>query len=955
MLKTPRAQTHTHLANEVLELAVAADTEYLAVGKWFNQLTYSEVLTDFSLIDCVPPVSNSVFRSIVIFKRRAGSSWEEFQRRGNRFSSDYVTIVEHVRQKDATEARGVVNPMAEETLSHVHELVEGSGEVHTSDILRASLVLRKGFVPEGEPAAAHEAERPQPTGKKDIEEMFRMCSTEETLDKALQIAISILKRCQEEASADDLMNWLSGYFTEYPPTDDQVEYVRSMCAHAKLHGQFGIEEYAASTFLMAMFIAQVEHMKKARNTLTARLLHMPVCNLAEVAMSIHQLVVTTLPDLLTEMEAIRTLAVHTIASHGAAKASVSGIKGVSALLSGVGAALVLVLPPVGASLLASSVIASLAAAMVKGKLSASDKKTMELWCASLKKKEEHFQLDFKKIIAHLGMNLETQKVEDGLQTVSPHNVAAAKNEELKNVFSAAMGGLTPDGAALIGHMGTSHLVTAEMVSKTTSGVLGAMTLGAISERISFLGAGAGGAAAVAGAAIAGVGGFISIADFAAHVWTTEPTHAKYKEFLAKLEVVIDTCSKLKDLLKHWRQLPELMCITEVPYAEIFDEQGMVRNVELIGEGGFSYVYRVRSAPSLGDTASAGREGCWAIKVPKKEGRNNNIAEARAISHNELQIAFALGLHENIMECTGYVVCPDIASLCVLMPEACGSLHGALFPEHPTLDQLKPHERLRLLCGACRGLAYLHENNVIHRDVKPANILIGAKMTAKLTDFQGSRHLPEHSTGTQTRTVYTVHCLSSGGYTDPRSVCAGDVSKRVDGYAFGVTTLVTFCGIDAMLYSQGEKKTLASECGLFASHNTTRYNNAMLRIPHEPERWDKVAGRRVPDWCGFDETDACPWPATARTLVAETVFGLTAVESNAVRITIPQAQTMLEQALMYAHQAHSEMLHEVVNQLAEAPQGENETSRLARLRSNVNSILEAFFWPHDIANACAAAW
>ena len=60
--------------------------------------------------------------------------------------------------------------------------------------------------------------------------------------------------------------------------------------------------------------------------------------------------------------------------------------------------------------------------------------------------------------------------------------------------------------------------------------------------------------------------------------------------------------------------------------------------------------------------------------------------------------------------------------------------------HQTGDHIREEELWGIYWQLCRGLMHMHAKGVIHRDLKPMNILVTSNMQFKIGDFSESRRL-----------------------------------------------------------------------------------------------------------------------------------------------------------------------------------------------------------------------
>jgi len=115
-------------------------------------------------------------------------------------------------------------------------------------------------------------------------------------------------------------------------------------------------------------------------------------------------------------------------------------------------------------------------------------------------------------------------------------------------------------------------------------------------------------------------------------------------------------------------------------------------------------------------------------------------------------------------------------------------------------------RVRLFLNVLAAVGFAHANLVVHRDLKPPNILVGKDGQAKLLDFGIAKLLePESGGGTMTLTHEGGSALTPA-YAAPEQLTGGPITTATDVYALGVVLFVLLTG----QHPTGEGATAPSE-------------------------------------------------------------------------------------------------------------------------------------------------
>ncbi|XP_076897447.1 putative receptor-like protein kinase At5g18500 [Bidens hawaiensis] len=147
---------------------------------------------------------------------------------------------------------------------------------------------------------------------------------------------------------------------------------------------------------------------------------------------------------------------------------------------------------------------------------------------------------------------------------------------------------------------------------------------------------------------------------------------------------------------------------------------------------------------------------------------------------------ALVKHPNLVTLLG---CCDNGDECFLIYELCvnGNLSEWLFGKNKKLSWI---QRVEIAIDSARGLWFLltyPEGCIVHRDIKPTNILLGPNFEATLSDFGLSKVIDIGETYVSSEVRGTF------GYVDPEYQSDRQVNSAGDVYSFGIVLLQILSG------------------------------------------------------------------------------------------------------------------------------------------------------------------
>ncbi|UXI19406.1 DNA-directed RNA polymerase [Sarcoptes scabiei] len=235
--------------------------------------------------------------------------------------------------------------------------------------------------------------------------------------------------------------------------------------------------------------------------------------------------------------------------------------------------------------------------------------------------------------------------------------------------------------------------------------------------------------------------------------------------------------------------------------------------KLLGQGAYALVFSGDEIDEFTTTTTKRKVAIKMIRLDrdhlKNDGRNNSIDSIRLLAQREIDIMYRIRSHRNLLKIYEHFESND----CIfIILELC---------TNRTLGSLIKNNRIvisktsikRFILDIASGCDWLHSNLIVHRDIKPDNILLDDKFQAKIGDFGFSVHL-------QTIDELLFKFCGTLKYQAPEMFTRNGYSFPVDCWAVGCIVYYLFYG-HSPFNGQSSREVIDS-----IINNKLHYSNAI---------------------------------------------------------------------------------------------------------------------------------